>query len=134
MMNKVRENYNKQLKFYQEMLDIGLEQEKAIQIKDYKRLLSLIKKRKKIIEKIDMIRENSPSLSVDPDREVQDVVRKIIHLLERILTQEKKNESLLKKSIQNTFSALQQLDRAKLLRKAYRGFSQPDARFLDERK
>jgi len=133
-MNKLKEYYQEQLRLYKEMFDIGLDQEKAIQAKDYKRLLLLIKEREKIIGKIDSIREKSFLLSEDIDKEAKDVVKELIYLLRKILTQEKKNESLLKEDMQQISCNLQKIDKVKLLQKAYRGFFQPSARFLDQRK
>lgn len=133
-MNKLKEYYQQQLRLYQQMFDIALAQERAIQAKDYKGLLLLIKKRKGIIGKIDKIREKSLLLSQHINKEVQEIVEKLISLLRKILAQEKKNESLLKRGMQQISSDLQQINKVKFLQRAYREFSQPNARFLDQRK
>lgn len=128
--------YQEQLKLYKEMFETGVDQEKAIRAKDYERLLSLIKKRKTIMEKIEKIKKKFSFFSKHPDKdiEVQEILQKLIFLLRKILTQAEENESLLRKGMQQISLDLQKINKAKYLQKAYRRFSQPNVHFLDQRK
>jgi len=134
-MKALTEYYKTQLRLYEKMFGVSLEQEKAIREKDYKKLFLLIKEKEKLIREIDRIKEKPSSFFAPRDKEEGAVVKEIAKLLKRILVQEKKNESLLKDAMQKVSFDLKQISKAENLQKAYRGVSRkPHARFLDQRK
>ena len=130
----VKQSYKEQLRLYRQMFNIGIEQEKAIKAKDYKRLLSLVRKREEIIDRINTIKKSSSFSSQHSDAGIRGVIGEIIHLLKEILNQEKKNESLLRNNMQQVSYNMRQIDKAKLLQRTYRGLSLPRSCFLDQRK
>ena len=124
--------YKRQLKLYQIMLSIALDQTEAIRKKDYKKLLLLIKKRGKLMEEIEDIKEKTSFSQNLKSNEEKNIKEEIAKLLREIISRDKENESLLRNIIKKISLNLQQIDRGKLLQKAYKGFLEPKAKFFDQ--
>ncbi len=124
--------YKRQLKLYQIMLSIALDQTEAIRKKDYKKLLLLIKKRGKLMEEIEDIKKKTSFSQNLKSNEEKNIKEEIAKLLREIISRDKENESLLRNIIKKISLNLQQIDRGKLLQKAYKGFLEPKAKFFDQ--
>jgi len=114
------------------MLSIALDQTEAIRKKDYKKLLLLIKKRGKLMEEIEDIKEKTSFSQNLKSNEEKNIKEEIAKLLREIISRDKENESLLRNIIKKISLNLQQIDRGKLLQKAYKGFLEPKAKFFDQ--
>ena len=137
---KLKENYQKELKLYESMFNIALKQEEMIQSRNLTQLLSLINQRKEIINKINQIEQKilplkgkwTEAKDYSLGGEVSLLVKKISSLLEKILTQEQKNSSLLKKSIRKVNTDLEHIQKGKALHKAYGNYFKAKPRFMDQ--
>ena len=137
---KLKENYQKELKLYESMFNIALKQEEMIQSRNLTQLLSLINQRKKIINKINQIEQKilplkgkwTEAKDYSLGGEVSLLVKKISSLLEKILTQEQKNSSLLEKSIRKVNTDLEHIQKGKALHKAYGNYFKAKPRFMDQ--
>ncbi|MCD6318607.1 flagellar export chaperone FlgN [Candidatus Aerophobetes bacterium] len=137
---KLKENYQKELKLYESMFNIALKQEEMIQSRNLTQLLSLINQRKEIINKINQIEQKilplkgkwTEAKDYSLGGEVSLLVKKLSSLLEKILTQEQKNSSLLKKSIRKVNTDLEHIQKGKALHKAYGNYFKAKPRFMDQ--
>jgi len=131
MMNDCKNCYQRQIKLYRSLLDISVDEQKAIEEKDLNKLSSLLYKKREIIQKIEDIKKQTPS-HTELDPEGSNLIKRIIKLIERIIIQDRKNESLFKESINQVFLELKHLERAKRARKSYKEFTQVNPHFLDQ--
>ena len=139
---EIKKAYERELKFYESMFNITMEQERAIQSKDLRKLLSLISQKKEIIEKITKMekellpfKERWKDLKNSSLREkVSPIMGKIATLLGRMLTQEKRNELLLKSHIEDTAKDLKKIQMGKNLYKAYQAFPENTPYFMNQKR
>ena len=138
---EIKKAYERELKFYESMFNITMEQERTIQSKDLRRLLSLISQKKEIIEKITKMekellpfKERWKDLKNSSLREkVSPIMGKIATLLGKMLAQEKRNELLLKSHIEDTAKDLKKIQMGKNLYKAYQAFPENTPYFMNQK-
>jgi len=139
---EIKKAYERELKFYESMFNITMEQERAIQSKDLRKLLSLISQKKEIIEKITKmekellpLKERWKDLKNSSLREkVSPIMGKIATLLGKMLAQEKRNELLLKSHIEDTAKDLKKIQMGKNLYKAYQVFPENIPYFMNQKR
>ncbi len=139
---EIKKAYERELKFYESMFNITMEQERAIQSKDLRRLLSLISQKKEIIEKITRmekellpLKERWKDLKNSSLRgKVSPIMGKIATLLGKMLAQEKRNELLLKSHIEDTAKDLKKIQMGKNLYKAYQAFPENTPYFMNQKR
>jgi len=139
---EIKKAYERELKFYESMFNITMEQERAIQSKDLRKLLSLISQKKEIIEKITKMekellpfKERWKDLKNSSLREkVSPIMGKIATLLGKMLVQEKRNELLLKSHIEDTAKDLKKIQMGKNLYKAYQVFPENTPYFMNQKR
>jgi len=139
---EIKKAYERELKFYESMFNITMEQERAIQSKDLRKLLSLISQKKEIIEKITKMekellpfKERWKDLKNSSLREkVSPIMGKIATLLGKMLVQEKRNELLLKSHIEDTAKDLKKIQMGKNLYKAYQAFPENTPYFMNQKR
>ncbi|MCD6473271.1 flagellar export chaperone FlgN [Candidatus Aerophobetes bacterium] len=136
---KLQEKCEEELKLYENMFRIALEQKKAINLKETKALLSLLNKRKRVINKIEAIENEIASLkktmkeSKDSfcNNKIASLMEKIASLMEKTLRQDVKNQSLLKNFIKNISQNLEHIQTGRALHNAYGKHSFPESRFMN---
>lgn len=134
-MSKLKDCYQKQLRLYQLMFDMGLDEQKAIQEKDFKRLAFLLHRKQEIIQKIENIKKQTLSCRKDNlDTEVWSLIKKLAEVIKKIIIQEEKNESLLQDRMDRVFLDLKHLGEVKKMQRSYKQFSQINPHFLDQRR
>jgi len=138
---KVKQKYQGEIQLYQSMFGIGLEQEKAIRSRNLKRLLSLLSQREEIITRISQIDKEMLPLrtkylqfkNCSEKEEIAILLKKLTGLLKKMLVQEEKNDSLMRKFIQATGEDLRHIQTARASHNAYRAHPISNPRFMDQK-
>jgi len=136
---KLQEKCGEELKLYEDMFRIALEQQRAIDLKETKNLLSLLNERQRVISKIEAIENEIASLkkrmkeSKDSftNNKVPLLIKKMASLMKKTLKQDIKNQSLLKNFIQNISQNLEHIQTSKTLHEAYEKHILPESRFMN---
>lgn len=138
---KVKQKYQGEIQLYQSMFGIGLEQEEAIRSRNLKRLLSLLSQREEIITRISQIDKEMLPLRTkylqfnnsSEKEEIAILLKKLTGLLKKMLVQEEKNDSLMRKFIQATGEDLRHIQTARASHNAYRAHPISNPRFMDQK-
>lgn len=138
---KLKQNYQGEIQLYQSMVEITVEQEEAIRSRNLKRLLSLLSQRQKIITRISQIDKEVLPLrtkylqfnNCSEKEEIAILLKELTGLLKKMLVQEEKNDSLLRKFIQATGEDLRHIQTARASHNAYRSHPISTTRFMDQK-
>lgn len=138
---ELEQGYQEELKLYQSMFKINLEQNRAVKSGDMKRVFSLGNQKQEIVSKVSQIesrlspwkKKRSESKFSLMNEELSALLKKIGSLLKRILLQEKENESCLKVFLGDIGQNLEHIQTGRILHNAYNYHKTP-ARFMDQKR
>lgn len=141
MKDELEQGYQEEFELYQSMFEINLEQNRAVKSGNLKRVLSLGSQKQKIVGNVDEIeRRLSPwkkmraeSESPHINKGLSALIKKIGFLLEKILVQEKENESYLKTFLGNIGQNLEHIQTGRILHNAY-SYRKTPALFVDQKR
>lgn len=139
--NELEQGYREELQLYQSMFKINLEQNSAVKSGDMTRVFSLGNQKQGIVSKVDQIesrlspwkKKRSESKFSLMNEELSALIKKIGYLLEKILLQEKENESCLKVFLGDMGQNLEHIQTGRILHNAY-SYHKTPARFMDQKR
>lgn len=139
--NELEQGYQEELQLYQSMFKINLEQNRAVKSGDMKRVFSLGNQKQEIVSKVDQIesrlspwkKKRSESKFFLMNEELSALIKKIGSLLEKILLQEKENESCLKVFLGDIGQNIEHIQTGRILHNAY-SYHKTPARFMDQKR
>jgi len=139
--DELEQGYQEEFELYQSIFRVNLEQKRAVKSGDIKRVFSLGNQKQEIISKVDEIegrlspwkKERTESRFPPLNEELSALIKKIGSLLEKILVQEKENESCLKIFLGNIGQNLEHIQTGKILHNAY-SYHKTPARFMDQKR
>jgi len=141
-INELRQGYQKELQLYESIFKMDLEQNEAIKSGNLKKIFFFSNQKQEIISKINRIEARLSlwkkkwieSKFFLRDKELPALIKKIGSLLEKILLQEKENESHLRIFLENIGQSLEHIQTGKILHNAYRSYHEASARFMNQKR
>lgn len=139
--NELEQGYQEELQLYQSMFKVNLEQNSAVKSGDMKKVFSLGNQKQEIVSKVDQIesrlspwkKKRSESKFFLMNEELSALIKKIGSLLEKILLQEKENESCLKVFLGDIGQNIEHIQTGRILHNAY-SYHKTPARFMDQKR